>query len=52
MMRSRAINTVGFIATGSVLIVVLSRKFLAGAWITIVAMGALFVLMKAIRSTT
>lgn len=49
MMRSRAINTIGFISTGSVLIVVLATKFLAGAWIAIVAMGGLFVLMKAIH---
>jgi len=49
MMRSRVINTIGFIATGSVLIVVLVTKFLAGAWIAIVAMTGLFVLMKAIH---
>ena len=49
MIRSRAINTVGFIATGSVLIVVLVTKFLAGAWIAILAMGSLFILMKAIN---
>ncbi len=49
MMRSRAINTIGFISTGSVLVVVLVTKFVAGAWIAIVAMGALFVLMKAIH---
>ena len=48
MMRSRVINTVGFIATGTVLIIVLVTKFLAGAWIAILAMGGLFVLMKAI----
>ena len=49
MIRSRTINTIGFISTGSVLIVVLITKFLAGAWITIVAMGGLFILMKAIN---
>ncbi len=49
MIRSRAINTVGFIATGTVLIIVLVTKFLAGAWIAIVAMTALFVMMKAIN---
>jgi amino acid transporter len=49
MMRSRVINTVGFICTGSVLVVVAATKFLAGAWIAVVAMGGLFVLMKAIR---
>ncbi|ULE32907.1 APC family permease [Mycobacterium sp. IDR2000157661] len=49
MQRSRAINTVGFIATGSVLIVVGLTKFIAGAWIAVLAMGGLFVLMKMIR---
>ncbi len=49
MMRSRVINTIGFICTGAVLIVVLVTKFMAGAWIAIVAMSALFVLMKAIH---
>jgi len=49
MMRSRVINTVGFVATGSVLIVVLITKFVAGAWIAILAMASLFVVMKGIR---
>ena len=49
MIRSRIINTIGCISTGSVLIVVLATKFLAGAWIAILAMGGLFVLMKAIN---
>jgi amino acid transporter len=49
MMRSRVINTLGFIATGSVLIVVVGTKFLAGAWIAVVAMGGLFVVMKMIH---
>lgn len=49
MMRSRLINIIGFIATGAVLLVVLVTKFLAGAWIAIVAMTALFVLMKGIN---
>jgi amino acid transporter len=49
MMRSRVVNTIGFIATGSVLLVVMVTKFLAGAWIAVVAMTLLFVLMKMIR---
>jgi amino acid transporter len=49
MMRSRAINAVGLTATGSVLVVVVVTKFLAGAWIAILAMVALFVLMKLIH---
>jgi amino acid transporter len=49
MMRSRVINTIGFLATGAVLIVVLVTKFVAGAWIAILAMSSLFILMKAIH---
>ncbi|MGI9125030.1 MAG: APC family permease [Mycobacterium sp.] len=49
MMRARIINTIGFIATGTVLLIVLVTKFLAGAWIAILAMGSLFVVMKAIN---
>ncbi|RVW03495.1 APC family permease [Rhodococcus spongiicola] len=49
MMRSRVINSVGLAMTGAVLVIVLLTKFLAGAWIAIVAMIAIFVLMKSIR---
>jgi hypothetical protein len=49
MMRSRVVNTIGFLCTGTVLVVVLVTKFLAGAWIAIVAMTALFIMMKAIH---
>jgi len=49
MLRSRAVNTVGLLSTGTVLLIVLITKFLAGAWIAIVAMGALFIVMKMIR---
>ena len=49
MMRSRVINTIGFICTGTVLIIVVVTKFLAGAWIAILAMGALFIIMKMIH---
>ncbi|OBK39968.1 DNA-binding protein [Mycobacterium sp. 1245111.1] len=49
MMRSRVVNTIGFVATGAVLLVVMVTKFLAGAWIAIVAMTLLFVLMKMIH---
>ena len=37
MMRSRVINTVGLICTGTVLLIVVVTKFLAGAWIAILA---------------
>ncbi|CAJ1583668.1 APC family permease [[Mycobacterium] wendilense] len=49
MIRSRMVNTVGFVCTGTVLLVVVVTKFLAGAWIAVAAMGALFVLMRAIH---
>ena len=49
MMRSRVVNTVGFLSTGAVFFVVLITKFLAGAWIAVVAMGLLFIIMKLIR---
>jgi amino acid transporter len=49
MFRSRIINGIGLTATGSVLIVVVVTKFLVGAWIAILAMGGLFVMMKAIN---
>ncbi len=49
MMRSRVVNTIGLLSTAAVLVVVLVTKFLAGAWIAVVAMGLLFLLMKMIR---
>jgi len=50
MNRSRAINTFGLAMTAVVLVVVLVTKFLAGAWIAILAMGTFFMIMKGIRS--
>ncbi len=47
--RSQAINAVGFCFTGVVLIIVLITKFLAGAWIAILAMAIIFVTMRAIH---
>jgi amino acid transporter len=49
MIRSRVVNTIGFVATGAVLLVVMVTKFLAGAWIAVVAMTLLFAVMKLIR---
>jgi len=49
MLRSRAINAVGAVFTGLVLVVVLITKFTHGAWIVVLAMPALFLLMTAIR---
>lgn len=49
MMRSRVINTIGLTCTGTVLVIVVVTKFVAGAWIAILAMTVLFVIMKLIR---
>jgi hypothetical protein len=49
MMRSRTINAVGLGMTGLVLVVVLVTKFLAGAWIAILAIGTFYMLMRGIR---
>jgi hypothetical protein len=49
MQRSRAINTFGLGMTAVVFVIVLVTKFLAGAWIAILAMIIFFLIMKAIR---
>ena len=49
MFRSRAINTFGLAMTAVVFVIVLLTKFLAGAWIAILAMGVFFMLMRGIR---
>ncbi|MFP5284086.1 MAG: APC family permease [Actinomycetes bacterium] len=49
MKRSRVINAVGLTMTGAVLVIVLLSKFVQGAWIAILAMAALFLLMRGIR---
>ena len=49
MMRSRAINTFGLGMTAVVFVVIVVTKFLAGAWIAILAMCLFFMMMKGIR---
>jgi uncharacterized membrane protein YraQ (UPF0718 family) len=49
MMRSRAINTFGLAMTAVVFVIVLITKFLAGAWIAILAMGIFFMIMRGIH---
>ncbi len=49
MRRNRVINTIGFLLTGSVLVIVLVTKFTHGAWIVCVAMPLLCGGMFAIR---
>jgi amino acid transporter len=50
MFRSRLINTFGLAMTASVFVVVLLTKFLAGAWIAILAMVIFYALLRSIRS--
>ena len=49
MLRSRGINTFGLGMTGVVLVIVLITKFVAGAWITVLAMCAFAAIMVGIR---
>ena len=49
MQRSRLINGVGAVFTGLVLVVVLITKFTHGAYIVVLAMPALYLLMRGIR---
>ncbi|ORB26640.1 APC family permease [Mycolicibacterium parafortuitum] len=49
MVRARVTNTIGFLCTGTVLVIVVVTKFVVGAWIAILAMAALFGIMKLIH---
>lgn len=49
MKRSRVINSIGAGFTAIVLVIVLVTKFMAGAWIVVVAMPVLFMTMKAVQ---
>jgi amino acid transporter len=49
MYRSRMINTFGLGMTLTVFVIILLTKFLAGAWISILAMCVFFSIMRAIR---
>jgi hypothetical protein len=49
MIRSRAINGFGLVMTGSVLVLVVVTKFVAGAWISIAAMAVIYLTMVGIR---
>ena len=49
MQRSRAINTFGLALTAVVFVIILVTKFLAGAWIAILAMGTFYLLMSGVR---
>lgn len=47
--RSQTINAIGFCFTAVVLVIVLVTKFLAGAWIAVLAMGIIYVTMRGIH---
>ncbi len=49
MFRSRLINSFGLVMTASVFVVVLLTKFLAGAWIAILAMVVFYTILRSIR---
>jgi hypothetical protein len=48
MQQSRVINAIGLTFTAVVFVIVLITKFLAGAWIAILAMVSFFLIMKGI----
>ena len=47
--RRWIVNGIGFVMTGSVLVIVLATKFTRVAWIVCIAIPVLFVIMKAIQ---
>lgn len=49
MRRSRVINAIGLGLTATVLVIVMITKFLAGAYIAVLAMAVVFVVMKLIH---
>ncbi len=49
MQRSRIVNCIGLVLTGTVLAIVLITKFAAGAWIALLLMVILFVVMRGIK---
>ena len=49
MKRKRAINTVGFTMTGIVLVIIMLTKFTYGAWISVAAMAAIYLVMRLIN---
>lgn len=47
--RSRIVNTIGFVMTGTVLVIVVITKFTNGAWIVLVALPIIFYMMLRIH---
>lgn len=50
MRRSRVINSIGAVLTGSVLVIVIVTKFTRGAWIVCLLIPLLYLLMQSIRA--
>jgi len=48
MKRSRIINSIGFVLTGTVLVIVLVTKFTHGAWMVVIAVPVLMAIMSSI----
>jgi amino acid transporter len=48
MKRSRIINSIGFVLTGTVLVIVLVTKFTHGAWMVVIAVPILMAIMSSI----
>ena len=48
MRKSRLINSIGFVLTGSVLVIILVTKFTHGAWMVVIAIPTLMAIMSAI----
>lgn len=49
MQRSRIVNSIGLVMTGTVLVIVLTTKFTKGAWIVVVAIPVIYVVMRVIH---
>ncbi len=49
MQRARAVNCIGLVLTGTVLVIVLVTKFASGAWIALLLMVVLFLMMRGIH---
>jgi len=47
--RSRLVNLIGFIMTGSVLVIIVFSKFTSGAWIVLIAIPVTFLVMLSIH---
>lgn len=49
MKRSRVVNSIGFVVTSVVLVIVIITKFIHGAWVALALMCLVFITMRGIR---